>query len=125
MTLPLDQLATRVDSRLERMSTCFEQYWDRKGGPSRSQRWHMRHPVLAPASAFVLALAVMTGITILDPGSGPHWLPVLVLVLLGAVFLPLQYRIQHHVRRRYDAWRQKQPTPAFAGDGHSDKGERD
>lgn len=124
MSLPLDQLARRVDRRLERMSTCFEHYWDRKGGPSRSQRWHMRHPLLAPITGFLLALAAITGVEILDP-KGWNWLPVLILVLLGGVLLPLQYRMQHHMNQRYRTWRQKQPTPASTGAGHSDKGEGD
>lgn len=77
----------------------------------------MRRPLLAPLTGHIIGLTLITGLEGLralgaDGGADFRWPVVLVLAVTAATVLPFQYRLQQHVGKRYDAWRQRdQPTP--------------
>lgn len=113
MTLLLDQLVVRIDRGLEKIAASLEQRWDRKGDAPRSQRWGMRRPLLAPLTGHIVGLTLISGLEGLrvlgaDGGADFRWPVVLLLAVIAAMVLPLQYRLQQHVGRRYDSWRQRQ-----------------
>lgn len=62
VTLPLDQLAARIDRGLDRVSATLEQRWHHKGGASCLERWSLRHWLLTSASAVLVALAFLAGL---------------------------------------------------------------
>lgn len=89
----LDKL-DELDAKLK--GPPLEHRWQRRGGASRFQRWSMRHPVLAPATMFAVALITviaLDGMLLLFGGEGLGWPVLLAITALAAVFLPLQCRM--------------------------------
>jgi hypothetical protein len=107
MIRPFHRIIRRIDHRIEQQAAAVQQCWERKGGPSRWQRWEMRNPVLAPLVGLILAIAAITGVhgaaLLISGGIGalPPIGVTLAVLTPPLAFAPAHARLQRRLHERY------------------------